>query len=92
MFVQATDGLAFRYYLGMLKKTKSGPAEVEYGDDEGCMIDVYNSTTELTNIVAPDHDQRVPSKFDFNESDKHFVMTNSREFLTLHLRDLARDE
>jgi hypothetical protein len=91
MFVQATDGLAFRYYLGMLKKTESGPAEVEYGNDEGCMIDVYDSI-ELTNIVAPDHDQRVPSKFNFNESGKHFVMTKLREFLTLHLQDVARDE
>jgi hypothetical protein len=86
MFVQATDGLAFCYYLGMLKKTESGPAEVEYSDDEGCMIDVYDSTTELTNIVAPDHNQHVPSKFNFDESGKHFVMIGSR---TLSVQNLA---
>lgn len=51
----------------MLKKTESGPAEVDYGDDEGCLVDVEESETELTNIVAPTEDERVPD-FDFDES------------------------
>ncbi|GAQ81551.1 hypothetical protein KFL_000830330 [Klebsormidium nitens] len=66
--VKAPQGIRIQCYLGMLKKTESGPAEVHYGDDEGCLVDVEDSETELTNIVAPSEDDRVPD-FTFDESE-----------------------